>query len=108
MHTLNPFNSRSYNAKVTNWRVLQLRGLKAALKHLLPTDAHAHLNEQKIDEEIEVVKKTYSDYLRVQFGEVHGATCPHCNEGVLQYVRAALPYSLKHLQCNNCDSTYNL
>ena len=34
--------------------------------------------------------------------------CNHCNEGVLNYVNGYEPYTIDHLQCPVCDSTYNL
>jgi len=33
--------------------------------------------------------------------------CPHCNKRTLGLVEANPPYSLAHVQCDNCDATYN-
>lgn len=74
MFTLNPFNSRSQNAKVTNWRILQLRGLKAAINHLIHPKV-AGFMVREIDVEIDQAKKIYADYLRVQFSTRAHAEC---------------------------------
>jgi hypothetical protein len=68
MHTLNPFESRSYNSKVTNWRILRLKGLKQTLAYLLAGDKNIETILRSADREIEDTKKAYADYLRVQFG----------------------------------------
>jgi len=39
---------------------------------------------------------------------VAGEKCPHCNEGKLELVNGNYPYNIDHLQCNICDSTFNL
>ena len=33
--------------------------------------------------------------------------CEHCREGVLEQVKGDAPWSVDHLQCPLCDSTYN-
>lgn len=37
-----------------------------------------------------------------------GNICPHCKNGILQYVGPNEPYSNAHLQCERCDSTFNI
>ena len=37
-----------------------------------------------------------------------GDKCPHCEYGVLSYVRGNEPYNVDHLMCFECDSTYVL
>jgi len=37
-----------------------------------------------------------------------GDKCPHCKKGVLELVMSNEPYNTNYLQCDNCDSTYNL
>jgi len=37
-----------------------------------------------------------------------GDECPHCQTGTLELVKGNGPYNVDHLQCDNCDSTYNL
>lgn len=32
--------------------------------------------------------------------------CPHCKQGNLVSICGVFPYSLDHLQCEKCDSTY--
>ena len=34
--------------------------------------------------------------------------CTHCGDGVLEFVNGYQPYTIDHLQCPTCDSTYNL
>ena len=34
--------------------------------------------------------------------------CPHCHKGILELVLENYPWTTDHLQCNVCDSTYNL
>lgn len=34
--------------------------------------------------------------------------CPYCNEGKLKYIPENEPWNMEHLQCEKCDSTYNL
>jgi transcription elongation factor Elf1 len=34
--------------------------------------------------------------------------CPHCKNKKLQYCYKNEPYTLEHLQCPECDSTYNI
>ena len=33
--------------------------------------------------------------------------CPHCEEKAVGKVKGVFPYSEDHLQCGECDSTYN-
>jgi len=33
--------------------------------------------------------------------------CPHCKEADLEEVKGDIPWTIDHLQCPNCDSTYN-
>ena len=37
-----------------------------------------------------------------------GDVCPHCKDATLDLVKEDFPYNIDHLQCPNCDSTYNL
>jgi len=37
-----------------------------------------------------------------------GDVCPHCVEDNLQLAFGVEPYTINHLQCPTCDSTYNL
>ena len=32
--------------------------------------------------------------------------CPHCKKGLLEGVLGTKPYTMSHLQCYRCDSTY--
>lgn len=32
--------------------------------------------------------------------------CPYCKNGKLVFVKSCEPYTVPHLQCENCDSTY--
>lgn len=68
MHTINTFYSRSYNSKVTNWRILELKGLHQRLSHLLAGYEVLDAALNAVEEEIEVTKKAYADYLYTQFG----------------------------------------
>lgn len=34
--------------------------------------------------------------------------CLKCNCGILEKVNGTEPYNQDHLQCNNCDSTFNI
>jgi CheY-like chemotaxis protein len=40
--------------------------------------------------------------------EMIGNICPHCNDGVLTLMRENFPYTIDHLSCSSCSSTYNL
>lgn len=75
MHKINPFNSRSYNSKVTNWRILQLRGLKQTLSRLLSDYETLDAALNAIDVEIEQTKKAYADYVKAQFGTRLDSEC---------------------------------
>jgi len=37
-----------------------------------------------------------------------GDKCPHCKKGILELVKGNEPFTIDHLQCNICDSTFNL
>lgn len=37
-----------------------------------------------------------------------GDQCPHCKEGKLEIIKGCEPYSIDHLMCDRCDSTYCL
>ena len=37
-----------------------------------------------------------------------GDKCPHCKKGRLIFINEAFPYATNHLQCDKCDSTFNL
>jgi hypothetical protein len=37
-----------------------------------------------------------------------GDVCPHCKRGKLELVKEDYPWTTDHLQCDSCDSTYNL
>jgi len=34
--------------------------------------------------------------------------CTICKKGKLELVTENFPYTIDHLQCSNCDSTFNL
>jgi len=36
-----------------------------------------------------------------------GLTCPYCKKGKLIHIPEVFPYTIDHLQCDKCDSTYN-
>ena len=36
-----------------------------------------------------------------------GDICPHCKKGKLIHIPEVFPYTIDHLQCDKCDSTYN-
>ena len=40
--------------------------------------------------------------------EIHKGICPECNVGLLNFVKADLPWSAKHFICPVCDSTYEV
>lgn len=71
MHTLNPFDSRSHNSKVTNFRIRRLKGVLHNVKHLLQGPDYSELRilaDTCITQEIERTKRAYADYVRNQFG----------------------------------------
>tara|TARA_R110002153_G_scaffold28881_2_gene88861 strand:+ start:2382 stop:2870 length:489 start_codon:yes stop_codon:yes gene_type:complete len=37
-----------------------------------------------------------------------GDLCPHCRRDTLEHCVATPPYSVEHLSCPQCDSTYNI
>lgn len=34
--------------------------------------------------------------------------CPKCTSGIIEKVNGNEPFNEDHLQCNNCDSTFNI
>lgn len=37
-----------------------------------------------------------------------GDKCPHCNKGIILLIVGVFPYTIDHLICDHCDSTYCL
>lgn len=37
-----------------------------------------------------------------------GDKCPHCGKGILIIILEDFPYTIDHLMCDQCDSTYCL
>lgn len=35
-----------------------------------------------------------------------GNNCPHCNNGVLELIKEDYPWTIDHLQCSYCESTF--
>jgi Zn finger protein HypA/HybF involved in hydrogenase expression len=55
--------------------------------------------------EFEIIEAIYKG--RIREGKVK-ILCEHCNSDVLVLINGVEPYSVDHLQCPTCDSTYNL
>ncbi len=40
--------------------------------------------------------------------KIKGEKCGHCGIGTLDLIQATPPWDIEHLQCDHCDSTFNL
>ena len=59
--------------------------------------------------EFEIIETIYRE--KVEKGLIKlevGHTCPYCFNNNLDLVEGREPYTIDHLQCPTCDSTYNL
>jgi len=59
--------------------------------------------------EFEIIEAIYKG--KYEKGEIKlevGHVCPHCMDDYLILINGVEPYSIDHLQCPTCDSTYNL
>lgn len=55
--------------------------------------------------EMEVIEAIIKE--RLKDGRIQ-RKCTHCEDGILEFVNGCQPYTIDHLQCPTCDSTYNL